>query len=61
GLQRHNVRVVGNGIDRKSVDLIGGRSAQLEVTFVDAGPYYVYCDISDHEQLGMALTLNVSE
>jgi plastocyanin len=61
GVQRHNVRVVGNGIDRKSVDLIGGRSAQLEVTFVDAGPYYVYCDISDHEQLGMALTLNVSE
>ena len=61
GVQRHNIRVVGNGIDRKSVELIGGRSGQLEVTFVDPGPYYVYCDISDHEQLGMALTLNVSE
>ena len=61
GVQRHNVRVVGNGIDRKSPDLLGGRSGQLEVTFVDPGPYYVYCDISDHEQLGMALTLNVSD
>jgi plastocyanin len=61
GVQRHNLRVVGNGIDRKSVDLVGGRSGQVEVTFVDTGPYYVYCDIADHEDLGMALTLNVSD
>jgi len=59
GVARHNLRIVGGGIDQKSSDLLGGRSGQVEVTFVDPGPYFVYCDIADHEELGMALTFNV--
>ena len=61
GVERHNLRIVGNGIDSKTPDLLRGRAGQVQVTFVDPGPYYVYCDISDHEQLGMALTLNVND
>jgi plastocyanin len=59
GTLRHNLRVVGNGLDVKTADLRGGQTGQVEVTFVDPGPYLVYCDLADHEDLGMTLTLNV--
>lgn len=59
GTARHNLRVQGNGVDKKTPDLRGGQSGQVEVTFDDPGAYFVYCDIGDHEGLGMSLTFNV--
>ena len=59
GELRHNLRVVGSGVDRKTVDLRAGQSGQLDITFLDPGPYLVYCDLADHQDLGMLLTFNV--
>jgi plastocyanin len=59
GVQRHNLRVVGSGVDKKTADLRGGQSGQIEITFTDPGAYQVYCDLADHEELGMLLTFNV--
>ncbi len=59
GELRHNLRVVGSGVDRKTADLRTGQSGQLDVTFLDPGPYLVYCDLADHQDLGMLLTFNV--
>ena len=53
GLQRHNLRVVGNGVDRVTPVLRAGQSGEVEVFFVDPGPYTVYCDIGDHADQGM--------
>jgi uncharacterized cupredoxin-like copper-binding protein len=53
GLQRHNLRVVGNGVDRVTPVLRAGQSGEVEVYFVDPGPYTVYCDIGDHADQGM--------
>ena len=53
GVQRHNLRVVGNGVDRVTPVLRGGQSGEVEVFFVDPGPYTVYCDIGDHADQGM--------
>ena len=59
GTARHNLRVQGNGVDKKTAELRGGQSGQVEVIFEDPGAYFVYCDIVDHEGLGMTLTFNV--
>jgi hypothetical protein len=53
GLRRHNLRVVGNGVDRVTPVLRAGQSGEVEVFFVDPGPYTVYCDIGDHADQGM--------
>jgi hypothetical protein len=53
GLQRHNLRVVGNGVDRVTPVLRAGQSGEVEVFFADPGPYTVYCDIGDHADQGM--------
>ena len=53
GVQRHNLRVVGNGVDRVTPVLRAGQSGEVEVYFVDPGPYTVYCDIGDHADQGM--------
>jgi hypothetical protein len=53
GVQRHNLRVVGNGVDRVTPVLRAGQSGEVEVFFVDPGPYTVYCDIGDHADQGM--------
>jgi hypothetical protein len=53
GVQRHNLRVVGNGVDRVTPELRAGQSGEVEVFFVDPGPYTVYCDIGDHADQGM--------
>jgi Multicopper oxidase len=53
GLRRHNLRVVGNGVDRVTPALRAGQSGEVEVFFADPGPYTVYCDIGDHADQGM--------
>jgi hypothetical protein len=53
GLQRHNLRVVGNGVDRVTPELRAGQWGEVEVFFADPGPYTVYCDIGDHADQGM--------
>ncbi len=60
GVLRHNLRVLGGGVDRKTPDLRPGQSGQVDVTFVDPGEYTVYCDIGDHEALGMTLSFSVT-
>ena len=53
GERRHNLRVVGNGVDRATPDLRPGQSGEVEVFFTDPGPYTVYCDLADHADRGM--------
>jgi hypothetical protein len=53
GARRHNLRVVGNGVDRATPDLRPGQSGEVEVFFTDPGPYTVYCDLADHADRGM--------
>jgi len=53
GQRRHNLRVVGNGVDRATPDLRPGQSGEVEVLFADPGPYTVYCDLADHADRGM--------
>ncbi len=59
GQRKHNLRVAGNGVDEKTVDLGPGQSAVLEVRFVDPGPFTVYCDLADHADRGMTQTLSI--
>jgi FtsP/CotA-like multicopper oxidase with cupredoxin domain len=53
GQRRHNLRVVGNGVDRATPDLRPGQTGEVEVFFADPGPYTVYCDLADHADRGM--------
>jgi plastocyanin len=59
GTVRHNLRITGPGVDRKTADLRGGQAGQMEVTFAEPGSYDVYCDIGDHPERGMTLTFTV--
>src|SRR4051794_10019270 len=43
GERRHNLRVVGNGVDKATPDLRPGQTGEVEVFFTDPGPYTVYC------------------
>lgn len=59
GTRRHNLRVVGPGVDAKTRDLRGGQSGRVDVLFEEPGPYEVYCDLADHPERGMLLTFNI--
>jgi plastocyanin len=59
GALRHNLRVVGSGLDRKLGDLRPGQKGSLDVTFTDPGTYTVYCDLADHADRGMTLTFTI--
>jgi plastocyanin len=59
GRRKHNLRVVGNGVDEATRDLSPGQTGQVEVRFADPGPYTVYCDLADHADRGMQLTFTV--
>jgi uncharacterized cupredoxin-like copper-binding protein len=56
GERRHNLRVVGNGVDKATPDLRPGQTGEIEVFFTDPGPYTVYCDLADHADRGMTST-----
>jgi len=56
GQRRHNLRVVGNGVDKATPDLRPGQTGEIEVLFTDPGPYTVYCDLADHADRGMTTT-----
>jgi hypothetical protein len=53
GERRHNLRVVGNGVDKATPALRPGQTGDVEVYFTDPGPYTVYCDLADHADRGM--------
>jgi plastocyanin len=53
GERRHNLRVVGNGVDKATPDLRPGQTGEIEVFFTDPGPYTLYCDLADHADRGM--------
>ncbi|MGH2370303.1 MAG: hypothetical protein ACRDI2_19180, partial [Chloroflexota bacterium] len=59
GTARHNLRVLGNGVDQQTPALRMGQSGQVDVTFSEPGPYTVYCDVGDHAELGMTATFTV--
>lgn len=59
GVQRHDLRVVGSGVDRKSPVLRAGQTGAVDVEFVESGLYSVYCDVGDHADRGMSLTYYV--
>ena len=59
GQRKHNLHVLGNGVDVKTRDLGPGQMATLSVTFDEPGAYTVYCDLADHADRGMTLTLAV--
>lgn len=59
GQRKHNLRVVGNGVDKQTRDLSPGQTGQIEVRFADPGPYTVYCDLADHADRGMQLTFTI--
>jgi uncharacterized cupredoxin-like copper-binding protein len=59
GQLRHNLRVVGNGVDKQLPALRPGQSGSDDVTFADPGPYTVYCDLADHADRGMTLTFTI--
>jgi uncharacterized cupredoxin-like copper-binding protein len=61
GQQRHDLRVVGNGVDRQTRELRPGQSGDLEVTFDEPGIFTVYCDLADHADRGMTTTLTVED
>ena len=61
GRQRHNLRVLGTGIDQVTPTLRAGQSGSLDVLFVDPGPYTVYCDLADHADQGMTVTFVVED
>jgi uncharacterized cupredoxin-like copper-binding protein len=42
-------------------DLKPGQELTLDLTEVEAGEYYVYCDISGHREAGMETTLVLSD
>ncbi len=56
GERRHDLRVVGSGVDRKSPVLRAGQTGAVDVEFVESGLYSVYCDVDDHVDRGMSLT-----
>lgn len=59
GQRRHDLRVVGSGVDRKSRVLTAGQTGAVDVEFVESGLYSVYCDVGDHADRGMSLTFYV--
>jgi plastocyanin len=61
GQRRHDLRVVGNGVDHQTRELRPGQSAQLEVTFDEPGIFTVYCDLADHADRGMTTTFTVED
>jgi plastocyanin len=61
GRQRHNLRVLGTGIDQVTPTLRAGQSGSLDVLFVDPGLYTVYCDLADHADQGMTMTFVVED
>ena len=59
GTLRHNLHVLGSGVDRKTADLTAGRSGSMDVTFTEPGQYTIYCDIADHAERGMSLSFTI--
>ena len=59
GRERHDLRVVGSGVDRKSPVLRPGKTGAVAVEFVESGLYSIYCDVGDHADRGMSLTFYV--
>lgn len=52
GEDRHNLRIVGHGVDRKTADVKPGDNASLTVN-VKPGYYRLTCTLRRHEQRGM--------
>jgi hypothetical protein len=59
GTLRHDLHVIGNGVDEKSPELAARRSGAVDVTFTEPGAYTVYCDLGDHADRGMSLTFTI--
>jgi uncharacterized cupredoxin-like copper-binding protein len=54
----HNVAVEGNGVDKKSATISGGKTTELKLN-LKPGTYKFYCAVPGHEQAGMKGTLTV--
>lgn len=57
GTQLHNLRVAGT--DLVTPDLLGGESADLDVSSLAPGDYEIFCDIAGHKDAGMVGSLSV--
>ncbi|MEX2542717.1 MAG: cupredoxin domain-containing protein [Trueperaceae bacterium] len=57
----HNFEIEGQGVEETfSQDLQPGDSNTMTVD-LEAGEYYVYCPVDDHEEQGMAMDLQVTD
>ena len=61
GRQRHNLRVLGTGVDQATPSLRAGQSASVDVLLVEPGAYTIYCDLADHADRGMTMTFLVED
>jgi uncharacterized cupredoxin-like copper-binding protein len=61
GTMQHNLRIKGQGIDRKlRADLKPGEKRTLQMD-LKQGIYLAYCPVDDHQSKGMFLQLNVKD
>jgi plastocyanin len=60
GTLLHGVEVEGPGGEKRSTDILPGKSATLRVNFNKPGKYEWYCPIDEHKKLGMKGKITVT-
>jgi plastocyanin len=60
GTIAHALKIEGNGVEEKTVNIEPGSSATVRVTLSKAGSYELYCPVDGHKGQGMEGAISVA-